>query len=58
MALKSILRHDSMHHTRYGAPEKDIIGRRTVKTGLLKAFFAWIARGTSQSAMGRPSCPT
>ena len=58
MEPTSIKGHDRQYHTRLSASKKDLIRRRTAKTGLLKTFFAWIARGTSQSAMGIPSCPT
>ncbi len=38
--------------------EKDLTPKRPPKTGLLKKFFAWIARGANQSAAGNGSCPT
>lgn len=58
MAPDSLNGHDGKYHTRLSTSKKDIVRTRTVKTGMLKTFFAWIARGTSQSAIGKQSCPT
>jgi hypothetical protein len=40
------------------ASKKELTRKRPAKTGLLKKFFAWIARGANQSAIGSTSCPT
>jgi len=38
--------------------KKNLTPKQPVKTGPLKKFFAWIARGANQSAASSRSCPT
>ena len=58
MAPKGKNRNNCEYHKRLSASQKDLVRKRPVKTGLLKRFFAWIARGATQSAIGSTSCPT
>ena len=58
MALLGKNRINCENHTLPDAAPKDRVRKRPVKTGLLKRFFAWIARGTDQSAIGSTSCRT
>jgi len=40
------------------ASKENLTAKQPAKTGPLKKFFAWIARGANQSAAGSRSCPT
>ncbi len=51
-------RNHCENHTLPNAAPKELVRKRPVKTGLLKRFFAWIARGTNQSAIGSTACPS
>ncbi len=46
------------NHALPNAAQKDRVRKQPVNTGLLKRYFAWIARGANQSAIGSTSCPT
>ena len=46
------------NHALPNAAQKDPVRKQPVKTGLLNRFFAWIARGTNQSALGSTACPS
>ncbi len=56
--MAPIGKNNCKKHTLFDAAPKDRSRKRPVKTGLLKRFFAWIARGANQSAIGSKSCPT
>ena len=58
MALKCKKENNGEYHTLLSICRKDPARKRPAKTGLLKKFFAWIARGANQASIGKTSCPT
>lgn len=58
MAPKCKKENNREYHTLLSTYRKDPARKRPAKTGLLKKFFAWIARGANQVSTGNTSCPT
>jgi len=58
MELLSVIKHALMTDRKRGKEKMSRKGISEEKTGLLKKFLDWLARGAGKYQMGGTSCPT